>query len=66
MTAGREHLQIILSDHASITDEDQPVEPEPPVQVGHGFLDRGVVNLVARPDVMAIGQPETITTATIT
>ena len=52
MTTRRDHLQIILSDHASIADEDQPVEPEPPVQVGHDLLDRGVVDLVARPDVM--------------
>ena len=52
MTICRDHLQIILSDHASIADEDQPAEPEPPVQVGHGFLDGGVVDLVARPDVM--------------
>ena len=52
MTTSRDHLQIILSDHASIADEDQPAEPEPPVQVGHGLLDRGVVDLVTRPDVM--------------
>ena len=62
-----DRIQVLsLVDHTSIADEDQAVEPEPPAQVGDGLADGGVVHFVAGPDVMAIGQPATITTATIT
>ncbi len=55
MTTSSDHVKVFLCDHASITDEDQAIEPEPLVEVGHGFLDRGVVDVVARPDVMRDG-----------
>ena len=47
-----DRIEIITSDHTSIADENQAVEPEAPVQVGDGLADGGVVHFVAGPDVM--------------
>ena len=47
-----DRIKIITSDHTSIADEDQAVEPESLVQVGDGLADGGVVHFVAGPDVM--------------
>ena len=45
-------FNIVISDHTSITDEDQAFEPKSLVQVVDGLADGGMVHLVAGPDVM--------------
>ena len=40
-----DRIEIITSDHTSIADEDQAVEPESLVQVGDGLADGGEATL---------------------
>ena len=65
MAALGNRFNIVISDHASIANEDQALEPKSLVQVVDGLARRWYVHRY-RPRRCAIGQLETITTATIT
>ena len=52
MFLGCDRFKIVMSDHASITNEHKALEPEALVQVANRFLYCPVVHLVACPDVM--------------
>ena len=47
-----DRLDVLLGDHAPVADEDQPAEREPLAQIPDDFLNRGMVDAVARPDMM--------------
>src|SRR5262249_54853225 len=45
-------LDVLVSDHAPVADEDEPTELEAFAQVTDDFLNRGMVDAVTRPDMM--------------
>ena len=47
-----DRLNVLIGDHAPIADEDEPAELEAFAQVADDFLNGGMVDAVARPDVM--------------
>ena len=50
-----DRFQIFVGDHASVAHENESPEREAGAQVADDFLNRGVVDAVARPDVMRDG-----------
>jgi hypothetical protein len=48
----RDRLDVRVGDHPPVADEDEPTELETFAQVTDDFLNRGVVDAVARPDVV--------------
>ena len=49
----RKELEILIGDHAPIADEDDPTELEALAQVADDFLNRGMIDAVALPDMMS-------------
>ena len=47
-----DRLDVLIGDHAPVADEDQPAEREPLPQISDDFLNRGMVDAVAGPDMM--------------
>ena len=45
-------LNVLIGDHASVADEDDPTELEACAQVADDFLNRGMVDAIALPDMM--------------
>src|SRR5262245_10317540 len=43
---------ILLGDHSPIADKDEPLELEPLAQIAYDFLDRGMVDTIACPNVV--------------
>src|SRR4051794_9160135 len=48
----RDRLDVLVRDHAPVADEDEPTELEAFAQVADDFLNRGMVDAVARPGMM--------------
>jgi hypothetical protein len=48
-------LDVLIGDHAPVADEDDSTEREACAQVADDFLNRGMVNAVALPDMMGDG-----------
>ena len=46
-------LNVLIGDHASVADEDDPTELEACAQVADDFLNRGMVDAIALPDMIA-------------